>query len=435
MTQPLQLLHRTFGLLSTDSNLEELIKGHMDPDNLSSFSCTACLNQARALEFISYELPDFLIIDLEKPIDGLNEIQKVLKEDPWLIGISVICIVKENEPIDFLDIARKFNLVALLERNDSENIRRALRVIMNAHNIMMESRSMLQFKAEPRGRIQLSNDVEAAESIANQIATFLLETGRIDRNKYYNLNMGLSELLINAIEHGNCNISFSEKTELLEKGTNMMTHIRELQKNVEISKKHVTLDYELFDQKSNWVITDMGSGFDHKQYMESNPKNLFLPHGRGIMMARNSSDELHYNDVGNQVTLVCYHVREEEFKIPLGFRDQEEVSCQVGDTVFSEGEESSYLYYIISGEFEVIVGEKSVGVLNPSDMFMGEMSFLLNRKRSATVIAKRASRLLKISQKEFIKIIKKYPNYMLLLSRLLAQRLSRSNLKPSPFIN
>ena len=94
MTQPLQLLHRTFGLLSTDSNLEELIKGHMDPDNLSSFSCTACLNQARALEFISYELPDFLIIDLEKPIDGLNEIQKVLKEDPWLVGISVICIVK-----------------------------------------------------------------------------------------------------------------------------------------------------------------------------------------------------------------------------------------------------------------------------------------------------------------------------------------------------
>ena len=152
-------------------------------------------------------------------------------------------------------------------------------------------------------------------------------------------------------------------------------------------------------------------------------------------MARNSSDELHYNQAGNQVTLVCYHVREEEFKMPLGFRGQEEVSCQVGEKVFSEGEESSYLYYIISGEFEVSVTGKSVGILNPSDMFMGEMSFLLNRRRSATVIATRPSRLLKISQKEFIKIIKQYPNYMLLLSRLLAQRLSRSNLKPSPFIN
>ena len=207
MSQPLQLLHRTFGLISTDSKLEELIKDHMDPEHLSSFTCTTLCELTRSLEFISYELPDLLIIDLEKPIAGLDEVQKVLKEDPWLVGISVICIVKENEPIDFLDIARRFNLVALLERNDSENIRRALRVIMNAHNIMMESRSMLQFKAEPRGRIKLGNDVEAAERTANQIATFLLETGRIDRNKYYNLNMGLSELLINAIEHGNCKIS------------------------------------------------------------------------------------------------------------------------------------------------------------------------------------------------------------------------------------
>ena len=435
MTQSLQLLHRTFGIISTDNSLQNLIKHHMDPEHLSSFSCTTLPDQSRSLDFISYEIPDLLIIDLEKPIEGLNEVQKVLKEDPWLVGISVICIVNENQAHDFLDIARKFNLVALLERNDSENIRRALRVIMNAHNIMMESRSMLQFKAEPRGRIQLSNDVEAAERTANQIATFLLETGRIDRNKYYNLNMGLSELLINAIEHGNCNISFSDKTKLLDEGTNMISHIRELQKNNDISQKFVTIDYELFDQKSNWVITDMGNGFDHNQYLNTNPKNLFLPHGRGIMMARNSSDELHYNDTGNQVTLVCYHIREEEFKIPMGFREQEEVICQPNEKVFSEGEESSYLYYIISGEFEVSVSGKSVGMLHPSDMFMGEMSFLLNRKRSATVVAKRPSRLLKISQKEFIKIIKQYPNYMLLLSRLLAQRLSRSNLKPSPFIN
>ena len=103
---------------------------------------------------------------------------------------------------------------------------------------------------------------------------------------------------------------------------------------------------------------------------------------------------------GNQVTLVCYHIREEEFKIPMGFRGQEEVICQPNEKVFSEGEESSYLYYIISGEFEVSVSGKSVGMLHPSDMFMGEMSFLLNRKRSATVVAKRPSRLLKISHKK-----------------------------------
>ena len=82
MTQSLQLLHRTFGIISTDNSLENLIKHHMDPEHLSSFSCTTLPDQSRSLDFISYEIPDLLIIDLEKPIEGLSEVQKVLKEDP-----------------------------------------------------------------------------------------------------------------------------------------------------------------------------------------------------------------------------------------------------------------------------------------------------------------------------------------------------------------
>lgn len=435
MTQPLHLLHRTFGLVTTDESLEAYVKALVQDNNLTSYTCSTCPDLSTAQEFISYELPDFLILDLANPISKLDEIQQLLKSDPWLIGINVICLVPDNEPIDFLNLAHLYNLMAVVERNDKESFRRALRVIINAHNVIMESRSLLKFKTEPRGQIKLKNDIEEAETVANQIATFLFETGRIDRNKYYNLNMGLSELLFNAVEHGNCNISFSDKTQLLESGTNMIEHIRMLQNRTEIAERYVTIDYEVYDEKSNWVITDMGDGFDHSKFLVAHPNNLFLPHGRGILMARNSSDELHYNQKGNRVTLVCYHIKENEVKIPIGFRDEEEVLCNAGEIIFSEGEQSSYLYYIISGEFQVSVAGKSVGILRPSDLFMGEMSFLLNRIRSATVIATRPSKLLKISQKSFIKIIKKYPNYMLLLSRLLAQRLSRSNLKPSPFIH
>lgn len=435
MTQPLHLLHRTFGLVTTDESLEAHVKALVQDNNLTSYTCSTCPDLSTAQEFISYELPDFLILDLANPISKLDEIQQLLKSDPWLIGINVICLIPDNKPVDFLNLAHLYNLMAVVERNDKESFRRALRVIINAHNVIMESRSLLKFKTEPRGQIKLKNDIEEAETVANQIATFLFETGRIDRNKYYNLSMGLSELLFNAVEHGNCNISFSDKTQLLESGTNMIEHIRMLQNRTEIAERYVTIDYEVYDEKSNWVITDMGDGFDHSKFLVAHPDNLFLPHGRGILMARNSSDELHYNQKGNQVTLVCYHIKEDQVNIPIGFRDEEEVSCNAGEIIFSEGEQSSYLYYIISGEFQVSVAGKSVGMLRPSDLFMGEMSFLLNRIRSATVIATRPSKLLKISQKSFIKIIKKYPNYMLLLSRLLAQRLSRSNLKPSPFIH
>ena len=145
-------------------------------------------------------------------------------------------------------------------------------------------------------------------------------------------------------------------------------------------------------------------------------------------MAASSSDSLEYNEKGNEATLVCNHQKEDEYRVPVGLLAEEVVIFEKGEVVFSENEESSHLFYILTGEFEVSVGGSRVGHLAPADMFMGEMSFLLNRRRTAAVVALNRSRLLKISHRSFIRIIKTYPNYMLVLARLLAQRLSRTNL-------
>ena len=98
-----------------------------------------------------------------------------------------------------------------------------------------------------------------------------------------------------------------------------------------------------------------------------------------------------------------------------------------GDVIFKEGEPSDYLYYIVSGEYDIIVKDTIVSALSADDIFMGEMSFLLNNKRSAAVVAKTDGKLIKVSKMEFIAAIKKKPHYALFLSRLLAQRIQRSN--------
>jgi hypothetical protein len=65
------------------------------------------------------------------------------------------------------------------------------------------------------------------------------------------------------------------------------------------------------------------------------------------------------------------------------------------------------------------------------DVFLGEMSFLLNNRRSATVKAASGGRLIRVSKREFVDAIKKKPHYALLLARLLAQRIHRINLSSS----
>jgi len=55
------------------------------------------------------------------------------------------------------------------------------------------------------------------------------------------------------------------------------------------------------------------------------------------------------------------------------------------------------------------------------------MSFLLNKRRSAMVKADTSGKLIKISRKTFVSVIKDYPHYGIFLSKLLAKRLVRAN--------
>jgi anti-sigma regulatory factor (Ser/Thr protein kinase) len=421
------LLHKTIGILSKSHTLEENIREFVPSSFTNSCSLILQSDPGKAIEFLNYELPDLIIVDLTSPIDKLEKIRYLLKNDPWLTNIGIICLIDKNSNYQYVQESSRWNLVCLLDIRDSENIKRVLNLVLNqGHSLLTTTPSLNDFKEHAKGTISIGNSISEAEKLANQIATFLLQSNKIDINKFYNLNMGLSELLINAIEHGNCGISFSDKTKLLEDGINIIEHIEKLSSHKALKDKIITINYEVQPAMSSWTIRDMGDGFDVEKYTNLDPTNL-LPHGRGILMAKNSSDQLIYNEKGNEVTLICKHKADTEFIIPQGFKDEEQVFFQEGDIVFEEGQQSAFLYYILYGEFEVYVRGKKVGFLSPADLFMGEMSFLLNNKRNAKVVAKKSGSCIKIPKKSFIRIIKKYPNYLVLLSKLLALRLSRAN--------
>ncbi|OHE70361.1 MAG: hypothetical protein A2413_15115 [Treponema sp. RIFOXYC1_FULL_61_9] len=138
---------------------------------------------------------------------------------------------------------------------------------------------------------------------------------------------------------------------------------------------------------------------------------------------------LHYNEAGNEVSFSVAHQRDSSNVVPLIFSAQEEIAFKDREIVVREGEASDYLYYIVSGRFLVFSGNKYVSFLTPDDMFIGEMSFLLSNQRSATVVSKGESRAIKVSKQAFVDLIKQNPHYGIFLARLLAQRLTRLNIR------
>lgn len=113
--------------------------------------------------------------------------------------------------------------------------------------------------------------------------------------------IGLQELLINAVEHGNLGLSYQDKTELLMEGRWQ----EEVERRLGLPayrERFVEVLFERIPQAIRFTIRDQGEGFDWRKYLDFDPARIFDPHGRGIAMARMMSfSALEYQGNGNTV--------------------------------------------------------------------------------------------------------------------------------------
>ncbi len=112
---------------------------------------------------------------------------------------------------------------------------------------------------------------------------------------------GLSERLVNAVEHGNLEISYQEKSRLLAENS----WREEVQRRLLLPQyrdRRVHVSYKKTASSMTFLIADQGPGFDWNGFLEIDPARGSDSHGRGIALARIVSfSKLEYLGLGNQV--------------------------------------------------------------------------------------------------------------------------------------
>ncbi len=113
--------------------------------------------------------------------------------------------------------------------------------------------------------------------------------------------VGLSELLLNAVEYGSLGMSYNEKSKLIAADS----YRKELDRRATLPEnagKKVRLEYEKKIGEIRFLIRDEGRGFDWRSYLEISSERACDSHGRGIAMSRMMSfDRLEYLGKGNEV--------------------------------------------------------------------------------------------------------------------------------------
>ncbi len=112
---------------------------------------------------------------------------------------------------------------------------------------------------------------------------------------------GLNEMLINAVEHGNLGITYSEKTQLILDGRLQ----EEIERRLALAENRTKWAFMTFESDHRAIrvrITDQGPGFDWRLYMEISPERATHPHGRGIATSKLMSfGSVEYLGCGNEV--------------------------------------------------------------------------------------------------------------------------------------
>ena len=115
--------------------------------------------------------------------------------------------------------------------------------------------------------------------------------------------LGLSEILENAVEHGNLEIDYETKRHCTKQNTRLQ-EIQRRQRLPDYAQREVTVEFQRSSDALVFTVCDQGHGFDWRPYLTIDPHRVTDPNGRGIALANMLTfDHMEYRGKGNEV--VC----------------------------------------------------------------------------------------------------------------------------------
>jgi anti-sigma regulatory factor (Ser/Thr protein kinase) len=146
------------------------------------------------------------------------------------------------------------------------------------------------------------NDPQLVAELVAQFRTDLLMAGTCDNPAAMRVSVALEEAILNAIYHGNLEIS----SELKENGDEPFFALaRERQGLAPYCSRSVRIVSRVTPKRATFVIADEGPGFDVNGVNDpTDDIGVFRASGRGILLMRAFMDDVRYNTTGNRVTMV-----------------------------------------------------------------------------------------------------------------------------------
>ena len=296
----------TMVLVVDDSAIDRRLVGGL-LGKASDWEIEYAADGAEALESVRQSIPDLIVTDLHMPrMDGLELVRAMRKHHPEVPVILMTAYGSEAFAVEALEqgaasYVPKSQLADKLCGTVRDILARA-----SAHRSYEELLSRLN-RSEFTFFVELGNDASLIDPLVDLVQQTVARARLCDSSGQLRIGVALREALLNALLHGNLEISLDHMDDAREQ----LLRQRDLPIRADKPDQRAFADRRIFvnvrisTEEARFVIRDEGPGFDVSSVPSSwEPGGLEQQGSRSLSLIRALMDEVIYNEAGNEVTLI-----------------------------------------------------------------------------------------------------------------------------------
>ncbi len=263
------------------------------------YEVTPAGNGAEALREFERRRYKIVVTDVRMPeMNGLELLRRIKK----ISGETSVVIVtghgSESLAVEALRAGASNYLKKPIDLGELERILIGLVAVSAARELDLVTEGILR---EESRTLEIPSDPSLIPAVVRDLGrslSLLFDFTSVER-----IETALAEMIGNAIEHGNLEISYDEKMRARELGR-LESLIARRRSDPRFAERRVRIAYELSPEGVEFRVADEGKGFDWRGVLASaDAGDLLSESGRGIVLSSFFVDEMRYNDAGNEVTL------------------------------------------------------------------------------------------------------------------------------------
>ena len=253
-----------------------------------------------ALKSVDENLPDVVITDMVMPhLDGLQLVEAMKRDFPLIPVIIMTAVGTEETAVQAL---RRGAACYVTKRRLAQDLLETVRMVLQAADDERNvSRLLVHRTQQAEFKFVLENELPLLAASVTHMQQTMRAMGLFDESERLRIGVALEEVLLNAMFHGNLELSSSLRED--DKSTyHEVARVRA--KESPYRERRIFVEASFTPSGAEFKIRDQGPGFNPKDLPDpTDPANLHRATGRGLLLMHTFMDGVAFNESGNEVRL------------------------------------------------------------------------------------------------------------------------------------